>query len=353
MKLRVALNLCLVVFLSFAGALPAQAEYLQQSKTFNLTGNSTWSFSDDCSKALALWPTELDPGKDWKTQLPGQTVAFSVGAIVVDTVANPSCASIQSSGGASGNDDDRSRTIYVDAEGDGTYSPVAWPHSFTTPSLAQRIEPYRISAYWEYSSGQRVVNEYWIYVGNVSSISINNSQQFTTLQDVSLSISPPAGTASMQVSNDAGFGESQSFPAQGTVAWKLSTPIDAKISKNVYCRFFDRDGGLIGTLSDDIILDAFLPTVSKASATATTAAAKVKLTSSKKAKKFKLTISATDNLSGLNLVQISSLASESKANTIAFSKTVNVSALPSSKIYVRVQDLAGNWSQWKSIKAPK
>jgi hypothetical protein len=274
-------------------------------------------------------------------------------AISVDTVENPSCASIQTSGGASGSDSDRTVVLNIDADGDGVYTQVSWPYAFSTPSFAQRINPYRISAYWDYASGQRIVNEYWIYVGNVSSISINNAQQFTTVQDVTLNVTPPPGTATMQVSNDAGFGESQSFPASSSLAWKLSTPVDAKISKNVYCRFFDRDGGLISTLSDDIILDAFVPVVSKATVAATTGTLNVKLSNSKRAKKFKVNVTATDNLSGLSMLQIGSSASAAKAKTVVFAKTMKVSTLPSTRIYVRVQDLAGNWSSWRSVKVPK
>lgn len=353
MNVRLLSSLCVALLLAVGGSAPARAENFQQSKTINLNGNYTWSFNDDCTKALALWPSELSPGKEWKTQLPGQAVTFSLAAMSVDTVENPSCAAIQSSGGASGNDNNRTLTLQVDAEGDGTYAPVTWPYSFTTPSFQQRVEPYRISAYWEYSYGLRIVNEYWIYVGNVSSISINNSQQFTTIQDVNLSITPPPGSATMQVSNDAGFGDAQSFAAQSNVTWKLSSPIDAKISKNVYCRFFDRDGALISTLSDDIILDAFLPTVSKATAVVTTGTTQVKLSSSKKAKKFKLSVSASDNLSGLSSMQVATVAQDTKAKTLPFVKTLKITALPSTKIYLRVQDLAGNWSSWKSIKSPK
>lgn len=330
---------------------PASAEYLAQSKTFNLQGNSTWSFNEDCTKSLALWPSDGIPGsKEWRVIAPGQVVPFDTSPTIVGQPST--CQSISSSGEATGSEVTTS-VVRVDNNGDGVYEIVPWPAQFSTPVLPERIEPYRISAYWEYAPGERVVNEYWLYVGNISGVSVNDGAEFTASPSVTLKIKPIPGSATMQISNDAGFGKNQSFSAQPSLSWVLPEPIDAKVSKNVYVRFLDRDGGLLGTLSDDIVLDSFAPKVSKASAVSTKSQSLMKLSTSKLAKKFKVSISALDTISGVKTLQISAFPSPAKAQTAIFAKSINVTAVPKAKIYLRVQDFAGNWSSWKTIVIPK
>jgi hypothetical protein len=341
----------ILICLTLVASEPAAAEYLAQSKTFNLQGNSTWSFNDDCTKSLALWPADGAPGsKEWRVISPGQVVPFDTSPAIVGQPST--CQTISSSGEATGSEVTTS-VIRVDNNGDGVYETLQWPAQFSTPILAERIEPYRISAYWEYAPGERIVNEYWLYVGNVSGVSVNDAAEFTTSPSVTLKIKPMPGSATMQISNDAGFGKSQTFSAQSTLSWVLPEPIDAKVSKNVYVRFFDRDGGLIGTLSDDIILDSFAPQVSKAAAVSTKLQSLLQLSKSKLAKKFRVSISAVDTISGVKSLQLSTFPSPVKAQTALFNRSVNVTAVPQTKIYLRVQDFAGNWSSWKTVFLPK
>ena len=346
------LSVLFSLLFSLFGFYPASADYMNQSKTFNLGGNQTWAFNDDCSKGLALWPRDLLPSNEWMILQPGSAVFFDIAPINVNLNESPNCEAIQAQGGAGGTQVG-SGQVFIDANGDGSYELLNPVSQFSTPTLGERVAPYRISAYWEYAPGQRIVNEYWIYVGNVSGISINQGAQFSTDQNVRLNITPMPGTETMQISNDAGFSEALNFPALNTVDWKLSQGIDIKVSKTVYCRFFNRDGGLLGTLSDDIILDAYAPTLTKTSVAKSSGADSLVLSKSKLAKKYKLTLSASDAVSGLSNLQISTQANEITAKTIVFKKTLKVSAIPSKKIYIRIQDLAGNWSKWRSITVPK
>lgn len=329
---------------------PAWAETFSQSKTFDLNGNFSWSFNEDCSKSIALWPTNVDPGKEWITVLPGQTLNFNLSPITVDRTSYPSCQAIESSKEAAGADRDNTVVLQVDSDGDGTYQAVSSPWSFSTPALSQRIEPYRISAYWEAAPGQRIVNEYWIYVGNSSSMSINSAALMTSFQDVTLNISPPPGTATMQVSNDAGFTSPQSFSAGTSISWQLTPPDLSRVSKVVYCRFFDRDGKMISSLSDDIILDGFAPQISKIKLLASKGSPRFSLSKSKKAKTYTLRVSADDAISGVRFMEIADSASPVASTSRNFSTSVKLKTIPGKKVFVRLQDGAGNWTVWRSIK---
>lgn len=350
----ILLSAVLAVCLSYVSAKPASADYLPQSKWL-ISSNKTWSFSDDCRYSLAFWPDSISMDREWVALQPGQTLTFNADPAAV--AQDLTCALISSSQEASGGTQ-RAAIIHADTNGDGTYetdlslSETGW--NFQLPVLAARNDPYRISAWWEPVSGVKVVNEYWVYVGNGGSVSINAGSLFTSSQQVKLNLSLLPGTASIQVSNDAGFGDgAQNVGRLSELDWQLSAPIDAKISKVVYVRFFNQDGGLVGTLSDDIILDSFAPLISKATVTKSSGQTSLVFSKSKKAKKVQLNVSAIDNISGLSKIQISIKKTLDFNSAIAFQAKTKITALPGATIFVRVQDAVGNWTAWKAVKTPK
>ena len=350
----VLLTAVLSVSLTFVAVKPASADFLPQSKWL-ISSNKTWSFSDDCRYSLAFWPDSISMDREWVALQPGQTLTFNADPSVVSQELT--CALISSTQEASGGTQ-RAAIIHADTNGDGTYetdlslSESGW--NFQLPVLASRNDPYRISAWWEPISGVKVVNEYWVYVGNGGSVSINAGSMFTSSQQVRLGLSLLPGTASIQVSNDAGFGDgAQTIGRVSELDWQLSEPIDAKISKVVYVRFFNQDGGLIGTLSDDIILDSFAPLISKTTVTKSSGKTSLVFSKSKKAKKIQLNVSAIDNISGLSKIQISTKKSLDYNSAIDFQPKTKITALPGAKIYVRVKDAVGNWTAWKSVNIPK
>lgn len=350
----ILLTAVISVCLPFLAAKPAAADYLPQSKWL-ISSNKTWSFSEDCRYSLAFWPDSISMDREWVTLQPGQTLTFNADPAAVSQEL--SCALISSSQEASGGTQ-RAAIIHADTNGDGTYetdlslSESGW--NFQLPALASRNDPYRISAWWEPVSGVKVVNEYWVYVGNGGSVSINAGSMFTSSQQVRLGLSLLPGTASMQVSNDAGFGDgAQKIGRVSELDWLLSAPIDAKISKVVYVRYFNQDGGLIGTLSDDIILDSYAPLISKTNVTKSSGKTTLVFSKAKKAKKMQLNVTAIDNISGLSKIQISAKKTSDYNSAIDFQPKTKITALPGATIYVRVQDAVGNWTTWKSVKTPK
>ena len=330
----------------------SSATAFEQSKTFNLAGNSTWSFNNDCSRALALWPGDQDPGsKEWRAVRPGERLRFLTAQILVEPTLT--CDQISSTNEASGQDADPVGTLFVDDNGDGVFVELPSNAEFLTPALDPRVEPYRITAYWEYAPGLRVVNEYWIYVGNLSSVSINSGDIATSNQEVVLNLTPIPGTNRIQVANDGGFQSLQEFSSRSSLNWRLGEALDAKSSRSVYVRFIDRDGQVLGTLSDDIVLDGTPPSLTQALATKSSGKALVVLSNSKVAKKFSIKLSALDAITSVTEMQISATKDEARASSLDFSKSVVVRALPKKPVFVRVKDAVGNWSNWRAVRLPK
>jgi hypothetical protein len=188
-------------------------------------------------------------------------------------------------------------------------------------------------------------------------ISIDLGANYTTTKDVLLSVSWPVGATSMTISNDGGFrGPAvKSFTLSNSILWELVDGLVGMYTKIVYIRFNGPGIDTSRTYFDDIILDATAPIVESSSS------------SVRGSDSLNVNLRATDDISGVDSVQISGGGGSSVTQDYATSFTIPLSdvdlsrtitsfgsegrrsALASSSIRVRVSDSAGNWSAWTSV----
>jgi hypothetical protein len=185
-------------------------------------------------------------------------------------------------------------------------------------------------------------------------VTIDGAAIYTNNPVVSLGINPPAGSTTIDISNDGGFGNSQTFPVASVETWRLLESGDERLPKTVYVRFAGNGIDPTQTFTDDIILDQTNPIVDKvgtkkgrgfpdAGESSLSVYAK-----SKPVPVLTLSFQAHDNASGVAMVQIAS----SQSGTAPWQPYKNriTIALPRKKtLWVRAQDGAGNDSAWKKV----
>jgi hypothetical protein len=128
------------------------------------------------------------------------------------------------------------------------------------------------------------------------------------------------------------------FPVAPSIAWTLDSSGPERLPKTIYVRF---QGGESGpeTYQDDIILDQTPPTIESVRASGR---------GSGEAHRYKLRIRASDDLSGVDQMQITDNAAE-PGDLVPFDAKTEVRSR-SRKLLVRVQDQAGNFSPWRKVR---
>ena len=188
-------------------------------------------------------------------------------------------------------------------------------------------------------------------------VTINDGSEFTNTKNVTVSVVAPAGSVKVVLSNDGGFGSSQTFDlvdATADIAWKLVASRDERLPKTVYVKWVSRFGNETTAVGDDIILDTTIPVLSNVSAEANTApASAVKVAAVKKSTGAKIVVKANDANSGVGKIEIKS-SKKGKTTTVIYKKPTAASQTVSVKttsktLYVRVLDRAANASQWKTV----
>ena len=188
-------------------------------------------------------------------------------------------------------------------------------------------------------------------------VTINDGSEFTNSKDVTISVVAPAGSAKVILSNDGGFGSSQTFDlvdASADIAWKLVASRDERLPKIVYAKWVSRFGTEGAAVLDDIILDTTIPVLSNVSAEANTApASAVTVAAVKKSTGAKIIVKAKDANSGIGKIEIKS-SKKGKTTTVIYKKPTAASQTVSVKttsktLYVRVLDRAANASPWKTV----
>jgi hypothetical protein len=102
-------------------------------------------------------------------------------------------------------------------------------------------------------------------------------------------------------------------------------------------------------ITDDIVFDPQRPTVKRVKAQA------MRVTT-KKVRSYRITTRATDPLSGVRALRVNTKKSVKGAVTSPYRKQTRVHLKPGKRVYVQVQDGAGNWSAWTRVtivKAPR
>jgi hypothetical protein len=178
-------------------------------------------------------------------------------------------------------------------------------------------------------------------------MTINGGALYTNDPQVTLSVTAPSWANALRVSNDGGFGGARAFAVNNTIRWRLAESGPERLPKTVYLRF----GNDVQNFTDDIILDQTKPAVTAATvagAGAATASVDSVQAAASKSRTYRVRLRAKDATSGVAKVQFA----QSKRRPMAPRKFQRVSRVQGSDApkYVRVQDGAGNFSSWRSIR---
>ena len=190
-------------------------------------------------------------------------------------------------------------------------------------------------------------------------ISVNDAAEFTNKKLVTIYATGPSGSTQVIISNDGGFGSSQTFSltdGYAEVPWTLVASRDERLPKTVYARFVQRFGTQSSTNTDDIILDTTAPVMTGTTGTSTSASSgnvTVQGVRVSAAGAVKLTVRAKDANSGIGTVQVKGSSGGTPVNVTtgspkATTRTVKVNT-SKKKLWVRVVDRAGNVSKWVTV----
>ncbi len=221
-----------------------------------------------------------------------------------------------------------------------------------------------------YAGTSNGVWKYTVASGHTDdSISINNGTLFTNQTAVTLTLTAPPLTDQMIISNDGGFGGATWEPFATQKPWTITAYGSFVIPRVVYAKF-RTNGQISGQYQDDIILDQTPPT-GTAQITGEITSTAVSLTKSVYSSSLLsipsytiylplvtknyvagfrvvgLSLSATDDVSGLDSMLISNDAGFTGAQWQAYSTQLNwnVSVTGATTVYVKYRDRAGNESQ--------
>ncbi|CAB5060632.1 unannotated protein [freshwater metagenome] len=180
-------------------------------------------------------------------------------------------------------------------------------------------------------------------------MSILEGASYVNSKTVKLNLVWPEYATEARISNDGGFSASKikTVALSNSVDWELDDSVKGVYTKVVYVRFNGSGIDTTKTYSDDIILDTNAPVVESSSAAAVS-------------ESIDVTLKATDDITGVDKVQIkngSITVTKDYSNKISVAKKeigVSVSSaglwkFGTSSIEVRVSDMAGNWSEFKTL----
>lgn len=200
-------------------------------------------------------------------------------------------------------------------------------------------------------------------------VSINDGDEFTSSENVTISVVGPSTAVKAILSNDGGFKTTETFDLTNNSAdipWKLQSSREGTFTKIVYVKYVSRFGSQSQAVTDDIILDTTKPvltTATAAAATPTGSAVEVSRigTKAKSAGGVRLSLRGSDTISGIGTIEVRSASNKpaSKVNLSrvagkadgkprAASQTVTLRTT-AKRLQVRVIDRAGNASAWRTI----
>lgn len=202
------------------------------------------------------------------------------------------------------------------------------------------------------------------------SVTVNDAAIFTNQAAVTLRLTAPPGTTEMQVSNDGGFGGAAWEPFASSKPWTITTYGDSAIPRTVYVKF-KTNGRVSSVYQDDIILDQTPPSgtiqiveagTSIAGFASQSESSPITLSSTSTytthlplmvssylpgLRLLGLSLSATDNLSGVDRILVSNDAVFDGAEWQPYVQDLDwyVSEQGTTTVYVKFRDRAGNESQ--------
>lgn len=239
---------------------------------------------------------------------------------------------------------DRIRRFEWDVDGDGSYELDTGEASTTAVSYAAagvRTIRVRVTG----PSGATAAAEATVDVRTASSagppgVSINGGSQFTNDPAVTVDARWPLFAQSMVLSNDGGFVPYSEVPVAAKVDWRLDSSGPERLPKTIYVRF---RGGSAGaeTYQDDIILDETAPVVRATLVSSEGKKGRVVA----RPRPVSIRIKASDKTSGVESMQVAGKRTND-AKWVSYRSRSRVKS-SSGKVFVRVQDRAGNVSGWR------
>jgi YVTN family beta-propeller protein len=179
-------------------------------------------------------------------------------------------------------------------------------------------------------------------------VSIKNGASYVNTKQVTLNLIWPEYATAARISNDGGFAASktQTKDLAASIDWELDDSVQGIYTKVVYVRF-NGVADTTKTYSDDIILDTSPPVVESSTAAAVSGS-------------IDLTLKATDDITGVDKVQIKNGAttvtkdyaakvSVPLADLLLSVSSMSVQKLAITSVEIRVSDKAGNWSAYAPL----
>jgi hypothetical protein len=148
-----------------------------------------------------------------------------------------------------------------------------------------------------------------------------------------LTISARPGTTHIQVSNDGGFLGAQWEPYASRKNWQIIPYDNAIIPRTVYVRFRNNNGSISSNYSDDIVLDVKPPE------------GDIQIKSVVDSNTYSLQLRATDDMSGVEEMRVSSRPNFDGASWEPFTAVRTWDFNESRTVYAQFRDNAGNTSQ--------
>ena len=237
-----------------------------------------------------------------------------------------------------------------DLDGDGAFERSSSNGSVSTSYSSPGARDVRVrvtTAAGRSATATKTVTAYASPPSGEPGLTINDASPYTNDRNVTLSVVWPPFATKARISNDGGFRAATTATRDlaPTYDWQLDDLVKALYTKVVYVRFSGSGIDETKTYTDDIILDLTPPTIQDATATRLAASAE---NAKAKGQPVRVRAKAKDNLSSVGFMQVtSSKAKPGKAMAYARSRIVRVTG---SRVFLRVQDGAGNWSKWRSVK---
>ncbi len=189
-------------------------------------------------------------------------------------------------------------------------------------------------------------------------ISINAGATFTNRPQVSVWVVWPPYASDVVLSNDGGFRPASQRGVAERLTWTLNSSGPERLPKTVYARFVV--DGAVGaqTYQDDIILDQTPPAVTRAEVASAASArgaralghqVRRQAAATRRARPYRLQVSARDRTSGVRLLQVASAGRKRVSKPVAYRKRLMVRWRLAPR-FVRARDGAGNWSAWRPLR---
>jgi Tol biopolymer transport system component len=242
-----------------------------------------------------------------------------------------------------------------DLDGDGSFERDTGTDPRTTKSYPSRFDgtvKVRVtdSGGLSAEAGQALVVTKVSASGHFG-ISINGGAEVTNDRHVQIDARWPSRAINLLISNDGGFNAPSVFPVDSPISWTLASGGPQLVPKTVYVRFTGGESGR-ETYTDDIVLDETQPAVQSATATPIGGGSKASA-SRTRARKYRVRIRARDAVTGIAAIQVSNTRRAGKLRSVKKARKFTGSVVFKSKgsrIYVRVRDVAGNFSRWRKAR---